>query len=81
MSVSCTWVRARRHGDRNRGRGCTLTARGPERVIREVSRGVPMTVPELRRAAVVLGRHVRSGRMDVAVARFRVAVRLEQLGA
>jgi len=50
-------------------------------LIRRVSDGDPMTVAELRRAADVLGRHVSSGRMDVVVARFRVAVRLEQLGA
>jgi hypothetical protein len=40
-----------------------------------------MSVTDLRRAAAVLGRHVRTGRMDVAAARFRVAARLEQLGA
>jgi hypothetical protein len=53
----------------------------PDRVIRRVGSGQPMTVAQLRRAAAVLSRHTRSGRMDVVVALVRVAVRLEQLGA
>ena len=57
------------------------TATGPDDVIRRVDSGAPMTVAELRRAAALLTDHVRSGRMDVVVARVRVAVRLEKLGA
>ena len=40
-----------------------------------------MTVKELWQAAEVLGLFARSGRRDVLVARVRVAVRLEALGA
>jgi hypothetical protein len=40
-----------------------------------------MTVKELWQAAEVLGFFARSGRRDVLVARVRVAVRLEELGA
>jgi hypothetical protein len=78
MGVPCTWVRALRAARPGVGRGCV---QGPDDVIREVEGGGPMSVPDLRRAATVLGRHVRTGRMDVAAARFRVASRLEQLGA
>jgi len=75
--VPCAWVRARRVSRGATGR----CRRGPDDVIRQVEAGAPMTAADLRRAAAVLGRHVRSGRMDVVVARFRVASRLEQLGA
>jgi hypothetical protein len=75
--VPCAWVRARRASRGAAGR----CRRGPDDVIRLVEAGAPMTAADLRRAAAVLGRHVRSGRLDVVVARFRVASRLEQLGA
>jgi hypothetical protein len=52
-----------------------------EHVMRWVACGEPKTVAELRRAAAVLGRHAGRGRFDVAVARVRVAVQLEKLGA
>ena len=77
MGVPCTWARVRRTA----GPSVAGCRQGPDGVIREVEGGGPMTVADLRRAAAVLGRHVRSGRMDVAVARYRVAARLEQLGA
>jgi hypothetical protein len=67
-----------------RGRPCPHSrASGgePDRVVRRVLGGEPMTVGQLRRAAAVLARHTRQGRMDVVVALVRVAVRLEQLGA
>jgi hypothetical protein len=75
----------RRTGGRA-GPGCPCRFRspgeaGPDAVIEQVGSGDPMTVDELRRAAALLGRHVGSGRTDVLVARVRVAVRLEQLGA
>jgi hypothetical protein len=93
MSTPCTWhpvrtsLRTPAPGPRGGHRGghrprhrCTA-ASGPEVVIRRVATGAPMTVAELRHAAAVLGRHVASGRMDVAVALVRVAVQLEALGA
>jgi hypothetical protein len=64
--------------------GCrqpTLAAAGADVVLARVTSGEPMTVAELRYAAAVLGRFVLSGRRDVLVARVRVAVRLEGLGA
>ena len=78
-SVPCTWIRARRSGRSDGALRCRPP--GPDAVIRVVEGGRPMSVSDLRRAAAVLGRHVRTGRMDVAAARFRVASRLEQLGA
>jgi len=72
-------------GDLRRHRsGCrppSMTATGADVVLRRVSSGEPMTVAELRHADAVLGRFVLSGRRDVLVARVRVAVRLENLGA
>ncbi|NEK57016.1 hypothetical protein GCU56_03905 [Geodermatophilus sabuli] len=41
----------------------------------------PKSVPELQRAADVLGRHLRTGETRVPEARLRVAVALERLGA
>ena len=64
--------------------GCrppSMTATGADVVLSRVSSGEPMTVAELRHAAAVLGLFVLSGRRDVLVARVRVAVRLENLGA
>ena len=61
--------------------GLTPTAAGVEEVIRRVGSGRPMTVAELWGAAAVLGSVLPSRRMDVHVARVRVAVRLEELGA
>jgi hypothetical protein len=54
---------------------------GADAVIRRVNSGEPMTLAELQRAFAVLGGYVRAGRMDVLVARVRIAVRLEELGA
>ena len=68
---------------RHRG-GCrppSMAATGADAVLERVSSGEPMTVAELRQAAAVLARFVLSGRRDVLVARVRVAVRLEALGA
>ena len=52
----------------------------PDDVVALVTSGEPMSVAELVDAAAFLGRYARAGRMDVLVARVRVAVRLEQLG-
>lgn len=54
---------------------------GADAVLTRIGSGEPMTVTELRHAAAVLGRFVLSRRHDVLVARVRVAVRLEKLGA
>ncbi len=54
---------------------------GPDDALRQVCSGEPLTIAELRRAAAILGAYVPSGRMDVLVARVRIAVRLEKLGA
>ena len=89
MSGTCTWVLAPENASsiRRRGRGGTRCQhrpgrlRGLDAVLAQVTSGQTMTVAELQRAAALLGRHVRSGRMDVLVARVRVAVQLEQLGA
>jgi len=58
-----------------------LALRGPDDVIRQVGTSEPMSVAELRRAAAVLGCHATSGRMDVLIARVRVAWLLEELEA
>jgi len=89
MTDPCTWILARKNlssirtGDRGGSRfHCRpLTVPGPDDVIEQVSSGEAMSIAELQRAAALLGRHVRSGRMDVLVARVRVAVQLEKLGA
>jgi len=89
MTAPCTWILARKNpssiGNGSRaGRRCPyrpLRALGPDEVIAQVCSGEAMTIAELQRAAAILGRHVRSGRMDVLVARVRVAVQLEKLGA
>jgi hypothetical protein len=49
-------------------------------VLRQVRDVETMTAGELRHAFAVLGRHVRTRRLDVLRARWRVAVQLEQLG-
>ena len=87
MGTTCSWIRVWRHlratGHRADGAGPSAshaTAQpDPDTVIRQVTRGVPMTVPELHRAAAVLDRLVGSGRMDVFAARLRIAIRLEGL--
>ncbi len=64
--------------------GCRVPpslATGAEAVMQRISSGEPMTVNELWQAAAVLGFFAKSGRRDVLVARVRVAVRLEELGA
>jgi hypothetical protein len=62
--------------------GCRVpSATGADAVLQRISSGEPMTVKELWQAAEVLGFFARSGRRDVLVARVRVAVRLEELGA
>lgn len=66
------------------GRGCryrSVAMTALEDVIWQVSDGGPMTLAELQRAAAFLGKHSKIGRMDVHVARVRVAVQLEKLGA
>jgi hypothetical protein len=50
-------------------------------VIAWVNSDQPKSVADLRRAADVLGRHLRTGRTGVPEARMRVAVALEQRGA
>jgi hypothetical protein len=85
MTAPCTWILARKNlSSTGTGRGGRCPYRpltGPDHVIEQLSSGEVMTIAELQRAAVLLGRHVKSGRMDVLVARFRVAVELERLGA
>ena len=64
--------------------GCRVPpalATGADAVVQRISDGEPMTVHELWQAAAVLGLFAKSGRRDVLVARVRVAVRLEALGA
>jgi hypothetical protein len=70
-------VAHRRSGCRPRWPAAT----GAEAVLERVSSGEPMTDAELRHAFAVLGLLVLSGRRDVLVARVRVAVRLDDLGA
>ena len=90
MSTTCSWIRVWRNlraaGHRAGGGGSRSASRpqllpGPDSIILRVSKGGPMSVAELRRAAAVLDRHVGSGRMDVFAARLRIAVRLEEFGA
>jgi len=89
MSATCTWVRARKNlnpiGNRRRGgRGCRYrspTVQGPDDVLERVRTIESMTIAELQRAFAILGRYVKSGRRDVLVARLRIAVQLENLGA
>jgi hypothetical protein len=50
-------------------------------VIAWVCSDQPKSVPDLRQAADVLGRHLRTGEARVPEARLRVAVALERLGA
>ena len=87
MSTTCSWVAVWRnlraaghHPAGSRSLGHPVVAPGPDAVIQQVSRGGPMTVAELHRAAAVLHRHVGSGGMDVLAARLRIAVRLDALG-
>jgi hypothetical protein len=54
---------------------------GAEALIERIRAGEPMTVTELLHAAAVLDRLLPTRRLDVLVARVRIAVRLEQLGA
>ena len=62
--------------------GCRIpSATRADAVLQRISSGEPLTVKELWQAAEVLGLFARSGRRDVLVARVRVAVRLEELGA
>ena len=89
MSATCSWILAHKNVSSTgpSGRGGTRCQhrpgplRGVDTVIQQVSSGEAMTISELQRAAAFLGRHVRSGRMDVLVARVRIAVQLEELGA
>ena len=64
--------------------GCRLTSPADtdvEPLLERIRAGDRMTVVELLHAATVLDRLVPSRRLDVLVARVRIAVRLEQLGA
>jgi hypothetical protein len=64
--------------------GCrSTTSAGPdvEALLERIRAGDRMTVGELLHAATVLDRLVPTRRLDVLVARVRIAVRLEQLGA
>jgi len=55
--------------------------RGPDEVLEQVRTIESMTIAELQCAFAILGRYVKSGRRDVLVARLRIAVQLENLGA
>jgi hypothetical protein len=89
MSATSCWTRlhktpqATRHPRDGGGLGACrpLALRGPDDVVRQVSTAESLSVAELRRAAAVLSCHAPSGRMDVLIARVRVAWRLEALGA
>ncbi|NEK57907.1 hypothetical protein GCU56_08490 [Geodermatophilus sabuli] len=86
MNATCTHTADGRVRDPSRRTGGPCRYREPagldlDEVMRRIGSGRPMTVPELLRAAAVLARHVASGRTDVLVARVRVAVALEELGA
>jgi hypothetical protein len=89
MSATSCWTRlhtapqaTRRRRDGGAHGACRPPAlRSPDDVIRQVTTAEPMSIAELRRAAAVLGCHATSGRMDVLVARVRVAWRLEELAA
>jgi hypothetical protein len=62
-------------------RSASLTMTDADDVISRITRGEPMTVRELRDAFAFLSQLVPSGQQNVLVARVRVAVRLETLGA
>jgi hypothetical protein len=87
MSTNCTRTRARRRQGpavalRRRVGVCPYRAvpgHGLDDVLHRVGDVGTMTVAELRRALLVLGRPARTRRMDVLKARLRVAVRLEEL--
>jgi hypothetical protein len=82
MRSTRTRSTARRMSSTGLGNGCRPpSTTGADAVLRRIDSGDPMTVAELRHAAAVLGRFVLSRRQDVLVARVRIAVRLERLGA
>jgi len=87
MSVTRTHTRDRRMNLADVGRRgsvcrhASLTSTDADDVILRVTSGEPMTVHELRHAFAFLSRFAVLGGQNVLVARVRVAVRLETLGA